>query len=182
MPNTTPVAKPFSLTLRSFESQILYFNGMYKLPIAPCPSTREMNPAPSYIESLVHKLENFKDILAEELNEVDQIIYKLRAGAFTELEFLANMADWLGDIQIYCASEMAKYGIPIQESLRIIMDSNFSKLDIDDKPIYDSRGKIEKGPRYWAPEKELEAMLRTKIVEFQQGQGKYKTKEEGEGE
>jgi hypothetical protein len=67
----------------------------------------------------------------------------------------------LGDIQVYCASEMRKFGIPQAETLRTIMESNFSKLGADGKPIYDDRGKVCKGPLYWKPEPALLQMLLT---------------------
>ena len=69
------------------------------------------------------------------------------------------LADLLGDIQVYCASEMAKFGLPLDQVLAIIMQSNFSKLGADGKPIYDERGKVMKGPDYWKPEPKLQAML-----------------------
>jgi len=61
-----------------------------------------------------------------------------------DIELLVQIADLLGDIMVYCGSEMAKYGLPQGEILGIIMDSNFSKLGEDGKPIYDDRGKVQK--------------------------------------
>jgi predicted HAD superfamily Cof-like phosphohydrolase len=69
------------------------------------------------------------------------------------------LADLLGDIQVYCASEMAKFGLPLDQVLAIIMQSNFSKLGADGLPIYDERGKVMKGPGYWKPEPKIQAML-----------------------
>jgi predicted HAD superfamily Cof-like phosphohydrolase len=71
------------------------------------------------------------------------------------------LADLLGDIQVYCASEMAKFGLPLDEVLAIIMRSNFSKLGADGKPIYDERGKVQKGPNYWKwkPEPKIKELL-----------------------
>ncbi len=39
------------------------------------------------------------------------------------------------------------------------MQSNFSKLGADGKPIYDERGKVMKGPGYWQPEPKIRALL-----------------------
>lgn len=47
------------------------------------------------------------------------------------------------------------------EILDIIMQSNFSKLGEDGKPIYDERGKIMKGPGYWKPEPKIAEYLST---------------------
>ena len=65
----------------------------------------------------------------------------------------------LGDIIVYCRSEALKYGIPLEEVLDIIMDSNESKLGADGKPIYDENGKFLKGPNYWKPEPKIREML-----------------------
>lgn len=69
------------------------------------------------------------------------------------------LADLLGDIQVYCASEMAKFGLPLDDVLETIMRSNFSKLGEDGNPIYDERGKVLKGPNYWKPEPAIKELL-----------------------
>jgi hypothetical protein len=175
------------IKLRDFESQILYFNGMYKLPVAAFPSTgavvlNELAKLPPDSKRddrklTVARLEAFKKTLLDELMEVDDIIYKIKrsvyqhtlsgkieAVEYAEIDFLVDMADWLGDIQVYCASEMAKYGIPLKETLSIIMSSNFSKLDLEGNPIYDAHGKVLKGPAYWKPEPRIKEMLEEHIA------------------
>lgn len=176
------------ISLKSFESMILFFNGMYKLPIATHPTVSEeiknsknrAGPAFPYtdIEVVAGRVANFQNILHEEFAEVEDIKMSLISGyrckdgtviepveEYKEIEFLTDMADWLGDIQVYCASEMARLGIPIDETLKIIMDSNFSKLGADGEPIYDERGKVQKGPSYWKPEPAIKEMLEAKIAE-----------------
>ena len=69
------------------------------------------------------------------------------------------IADLLGDVIVYCRSEALKYGIPLEEVLSIIMDSNESKLGADGKPIYDANGKFLKGPNYWKPEPKIKELL-----------------------
>lgn len=150
--------------LRSFESQILYFNGMYKLPVAPYPTVFSvMNHGE---ESVYARLCNFKDTLLEEIHEIDEITNKFGdAKQVSEIEVLTELADLLGDIIIYCASEMAKFGIPYNKTLSIIMQSNFSKLDAEGNPIYNDLGKVMKGPHYYKPEPELEKMLKDEIMQ-----------------
>ena len=60
---------------------------------------------------------------------------------------------------VYCRSEALKYGLPLEDVLDIIMDSNESKLGADGKPIYDANGKFLKGPNYWKPEPKIKALL-----------------------
>lgn len=146
----------FNVTLRGFASKILYFNGMYKLPISPIPSTKNLGV------DVATRLRAFKQILIDEVNEVDDIILAIEKSG-NELDTLTNIADWLGDLQIYCASEMAKFGIPLNDTLDIIMASNFSKLDSDGKPIINAMGKVEKGPLYYKPEPELKKMLENEL-------------------
>jgi predicted HAD superfamily Cof-like phosphohydrolase len=78
---------------------------------------------------------------------------------------LAQIADWLGDIQVYCASEMRKFGLDNDATLGIIMASNFSKLDEDGEPIYDSRGKVLKGTNFFPPEPELRELIGRQMLE-----------------
>jgi hypothetical protein len=179
------------LKLRDFESQILFFNGMYKLPIAPYPCTvkvieHEASRAPMEGANgkayLIRRLHDLHKILTDEVNEVTDIIDKLKLGQhlvknedgtehyvpYTEADFLTDMADWLVDLQVYEASEMAKFGLPLKESQKIVMSSNFSKLDANGQPIYDGNGKVQKGPMYWKPEPQLNAMIQEKIGEAQE--------------
>lgn len=137
--------------MSTFSKDIEKFNGIYKLPVNARPTLEVGVP-------VVERLKSFKSILNEEVDEIDEIIEAVEGGA-PSLEVLTMLADLLGDIQVYCASEMAKFGLPLDEVLAIIMQSNFSKLGIDGKPIYDERGKVQKGPNYWKPEPKIKDLL-----------------------
>lgn len=141
--------------MSAFSNDIEKFNGIYKLPVSATPTLDVGVP-------VVERLKAFKSILAEELNEIDEIIAAAENKA-PAIGVLTMLADLLGDIQVYCASEMAKFGLPLDEVLGIIMQSNFSKLGADGKPIYDERGKVQKGPDYWKSEPKIQACLRAKI-------------------
>ena len=140
--------------MSTFSEDIKKFNAMYALPVSTQP-TLEVGVPPA------DRLRAFKNILAEELDEIDEIVAAVENKA-PDLEVLTMLADLLGDIQVYCASEMSKFGLPLDQVLAIIMQSNFSKLGADGKPIYDERGKVQKGPGYWKPEPKLHAMLAAK--------------------
>ena len=140
-----------------FSDDIKKFNAMYGMPVAD---------APAFIST--KRLKDFKAILAKELDEIDDVIElaeKIESepsvNAVHELrhELQVALADLLGDLQVYCASEMAKWGLPLDETLRIIMQSNFSKMGADGNPIYDEQGKLQKGPDYWKPEPRLSLLL-----------------------
>lgn len=137
--------------MSAFSEDIKRFNAMYSLPGNDGPTLDIGVP-------VAERLRAFKSILGEELDEIDEIVAAAEAGAPT-LELLTMLADLLGDLQVYCASEMRKFGLPQDEVLAIIMQLNFSKLGVDGKPIYDERGKVQKGPGYWKPEPKIQQLL-----------------------
>src|SRR5678815_439005 len=94
----------------------------------------------------------------DEVHEIDEIV-KLAQGGAPATDVAVAIADVLGDIIVYCRSEALKYGLPLEEVLDIIMDSNQSKLGADGHPIYDANGKFLKGPNYWQPESKIKALL-----------------------
>jgi len=126
-------------------------NVMYRLPIEKIP-TLPINTA--------DRLTKFKATLLDEVNEIDEII-SAASNQAADIDVLVALADLLGDIVVYCRSEALKYGIPLEDVLQVIMDSNESKLDEDGNPIYDANGKFLKGPNYWKPEPKIrETLLR----------------------
>ncbi len=140
-----------------FFEDIVRFNQIYKLPSHDVPQL--LGP---------ERVRNFHGILAEEVEEGLDLAKKYEALAAehgTDLpkevraDVLAEMSDWLGDIVVYCASEARRWGLPLPDVLKIIMESNFSKLGADGKPIYDERGKVMKGPNYWKPEPKIREIL-----------------------
>jgi hypothetical protein len=156
--------------MSKFSADITKFNGIYKLPVNTTPTLDYLGQGLDSREAAALRLKNFKDIIAEEVDEVDDIITGLQTGfthkdgmrttdEYTEVNALTDLADWLGDLQVYCASEMAKFGLPRDLILDAIMRSNFSKLGADGLPIYDSRGKVQKGPSYFKPEPEIERII-----------------------
>jgi len=146
--------------MSKFSQDIDKFNGIYKLPVNEIPTLDYLGQNLNPREAAALRLADFKDILSEEVDEVDTIIAKLRNDEnYSELKVLTDLSDWLGDLQVYCASEMIKFGLPRDKILETIMQSNFSKLDANGLPIYDERGKVLKGPNYWKPEPKIEALL-----------------------
>ncbi len=144
---------------KTFAERITEFNNMYKLPVSDKP-----------ILQPVERLQNFKNILTEEVNEVDEIIEKynelMKTGNLehqANVELLTDISDWLGDMVVYISSESKKFGIDLDKTLDIIMQSNLSKLGADGKPIYDERGKVLKGPGYWKPEPKIAEMIESQL-------------------
>lgn len=138
--------------MTKFTDDIKAFNAMYKLP-APAKPTLEA------VGDVVGRLHSFKKTLLEEVDEVHSIVEACIDRHSTPESALAMIAAWLGNLQIYCASEMLKFGLPNEIVRAIIMQSHFSKLGADGKPLYDEHGKVLKGPNYWKPEPQLEGLI-----------------------
>ena len=134
---------------QAFRDRIAAMNSMYKLPA---------NTKPTIPDEVTDRLVKFKATLMDEVHEIDDIVDLAKAGK-DKMTLAVAIADLLGDIIVYCRSEALKYGIPLEEVLDIIMDSNESKLGADGKPIYDANGKFLKGPNYWKPEPKIQALL-----------------------
>ena len=139
---------------KSFEQRIAAMNAMYKLPA---------NERPTLPADVVDRLTKFKATLLDEVHEIDEIVALAKSGA-AATDIAVAIADVLGDIMVYCRSEALKYGLPLEEVLDIIMDSNESKLDANGNPIYDANGKFLKGPNYWKPEPKIKALLAARGV------------------
>jgi predicted HAD superfamily Cof-like phosphohydrolase len=134
---------------KSFAQRIAAMNEMYRLPA---------NDRPVLPDEVISRLTKFKATLLDEVHEIDEIVELSKDGG-ASINILVAMADLLGDIIVYCRSEALKYGLPLEQVLDIIMDSNESKLDANGKPIYDANGKFLKGPNYWKPEPKIKALL-----------------------
>jgi NTP pyrophosphatase (non-canonical NTP hydrolase) len=134
---------------KSFAERIAAMNAMYKLPA---------HAAPLITANVADRLVKFKATLLDEVHEIDEIVQLSKNGG-SQIDIAVALADLLGDIMVYCRSEALKYGLPLEEVLDIIMDSNESKLDANGDPIYDLNGKFLKGPNYWKPEPKIKALL-----------------------
>lgn len=134
-----------------FVASIAAMNAMYKLP------------DPGYLttfpgEPIADRIAKFHKTMLKEVNESNDLLTRLHATG-SRFEALVDVADLLGDIVVYCYSEAAKYGIPLDTVLAIIMRSNKTKLDEDGKPIYDENGKFCKGPNFKPPEPEIRTLF-----------------------
>lgn len=139
---------------RPFADRIASMNAMYKLPA---------HSRPTLTADVADRLARFKATLLDEVHEIDEIVKLSKEGA-AALDIAVAVADLLGDIIVYCRSEALKYGLPLEEVLDVIMDSNESKLGADGKPIYDANGKFLKGPNYWRPEPRIRALLEARGI------------------
>ncbi len=138
---------------KPFPDRIAAMNAMYKLPA---------HDRPTLPADIADRLVKFKATLLDEVHEIDEIS-RLAVNGDDPIDIAVAIADLLGDIIVYCRSEALKYGLPLEEVLDVIMDSNESKLGADGRPIYDANGKFLKGPNYWRPEPRIKALLTTRM-------------------
>lgn len=138
--------------MTGFLLDINRMNEMYKMP-----------EVRNNVVAFAERLRDFQSILEEECKEITQLFPTTVQEEVDMLQvrddIKIGLADLLGDIIVYCASEAKRWGIPIDRVLNIIMQSNFSKLDENGQPIYDERMKLLKGPGYWKPEPKIAELL-----------------------
>lgn len=143
---------------KPFAQRIAAMNAMYNLPASDRPAV------PADVQD---RLVKFKATLLGEVHEIDEIVELSKNGG-SATDIAVAIADLLGDIIVYCRSEALKYGLPLEEVLDVIMDSNESKLDANGNPIYDANGKFLKGPNYWKPEPKIKALLEQRGIQTAQ--------------
>ena len=139
---------------KTFADRIAAMNAMYKLPA---------HHSPSLPANVAERLVQFKATLIDEVHEIDEIVTLANNGGSAS-DIAVALADVLGDIIVYCRSEALKYGLPLEEVLDIIMDSNESKLDANGHPIYDANGKFLKGPNDSKPGPAIKALLESRRI------------------
>lgn len=153
-----------------FVGQIRRMNDMYRLQIADKPTidVKEYKDGELVPSRCSERLRRFKKSLEDEIKEIDLIIAKAEQLEALEerdpevvVDLLTDIADVTADLQVFCASEQMKFGLPSDDVMDIVMESNFSKLGADGKPIYDDFGKFQKGPNYWKPEPKISQLIRS---------------------
>tara|TARA_B100000963_G_scaffold356481_1_gene376665 strand:- start:206 stop:574 length:369 start_codon:yes stop_codon:yes gene_type:complete len=83
------------------------------------------------------------DLIKEELNELNEAIKK---------KDLKEVADALTDILYVTYGAGHAFGINLDKCFQEVQNSNMSKLGLDGKPIYNEKGKVMKGPKYFKPD------------------------------
>ena len=85
------------------------------------------------------------DLIKEELDELKEAI---------DNKDIKEVADALTDILYVTYGAGHAFGINLDKCFEEVKNSNMSKLGLDNKPIYDEKGKVMKGPNYFKPDLE----------------------------
>ena len=89
------------------------------------------------------KINNLRiSLIEEELNEFKEAVSK---------NDLKEAADALTDILYVTYGAGHAFGINLDECFKEVQSSNMSTLGDDGKPIYNDKGKVMKGPKYFKP-------------------------------
>lgn len=109
------------------------------------------------------RIKEFVPIVIKEVEELNKAISTYPAMPGPNEPYiidLGQVADCLGDLAVFVFSEAARWGIPLIHVLKIIMDSQASKL-VDGKPIPHPTepGKFGKGPNFFPPEDAIRSLL-----------------------
>ena len=83
------------------------------------------------------------DLIKEELDEFKDAINK---------KDIKEVADALTDILYVTYGAGHAFGIDLDKCFEEVQNSNMSKLGEDGKPIYNEKGKVMKGPKYFKPD------------------------------
>ena len=101
---------------------------------------QEVKVNPSFNTDKINKLRI--DLIKEELDELKEAM---------DNKDLLEVADALTDILYVTYGAGHAFGINLDKCFEEVQDSNMSKLGLDDKPIYNEKGKVMKGPNYFKP-------------------------------
>ena len=101
---------------------------------------QEVKTKPSFSTDKINNLRY--DLIKEELEELKVAI---------ENKDLLEVADALTDILYVTYGAGHAFGIDLDKCFEEVQKSNMSKLDENDKPIYNDSGKVMKGSKYFKP-------------------------------
>ena len=83
------------------------------------------------------------DLIKEEVSELEHAM---------KTKDLIEVADALTDILYVTYGAGCAYGIDLDKCFKEVQRANMSKLGEDGKPIYNEKGKVMKGPKYFQPD------------------------------
>ncbi len=101
---------------------------------------QEVKNLPSFSSDKINKLRY--DLIKEELDELKEAMNK---------RDILEVADALTDILYVTYGAGHAFGINLDKCFEEVQNSNMSKLDENEKPIFDETGKVMKGLNYFKP-------------------------------
>ena len=102
---------------------------------------QEVKDKPAFSTDKINKLRI--DLIKEVLEELTEAMKN---------NDLLEVADALTDILYVTYGAGHAFGIDLDKCFEEVQNSNMSKLDENQKPIYNDAGKVMKGPNYFKPD------------------------------
>ena len=102
---------------------------------------QEVKIKPSFSTDKINSLRY--NLIKEELDELKEAL---------DNKDLLEVADALTDILYVTYGAGHAFGIDLDKCFEEVQNSNMSKLDQNNKPIYNESGKVMKGPNYFKPD------------------------------
>ena len=102
---------------------------------------QEVKKKPSFSSKKINNLRY--ELIREELDELKEALKN---------KDILEVADALTDILYVTYGAGHAFGIDLDKCFQEVQQSNMSKLDEKDKPIYNESGKVMKGPSYFKPD------------------------------
>jgi len=102
---------------------------------------QEVKTKPSFSTDKINSLRY--NLIKEELDELKEAL---------DNKDLLEVADALTDILYVTYGAGHAFGIDLDKCFEEVQNSNMSKLDQNNKPIYNESGKVMKGPNYFKPD------------------------------
>ena len=102
---------------------------------------QEVKTKPSFSTDKINCLRYY--LIKEELDELKEAV---------DNKDLLEVADALTDILYVTYGAGHAFGIDLDKCFEEVQNSNMSKLDENNKPIYNESGKVMKGPNYFKPD------------------------------
>lgn len=125
------------LAAKSVFEKIIENAKTFRVPLAKVPTNHG-----------IERLAQFHQVLTD---EVDELLDDVS---------IVNVADTLADVIVFCLNEGARWGIPMEQVLHLVIDSQRSKLLPNGEPLWAEDGsKYLKGPNFVPPEPKIARLL-----------------------
>ena len=113
------------------------------------------NKVKTFMETFGQEVKNKPSFSSEKINDLRYELIREELDEFKEAlknKDILEVADALTDILYVTYGAGHAFGIDLDKCFEEVQKSNMSKLDKNNKPIYNESGKVLKGPNYFKPD------------------------------
>jgi len=113
------------------------------------------NKVKTFMETFGQEVKNRPSFSSKKINDLRYELIREELDEFKEAlknKDILEVADALTDILYVTYGAGHAFGIDLDKCFEEVQKSNMSKLDKNNKPIYNESGKIMKGPGYFKPD------------------------------